>query len=151
MIPPTPWLNSVAPIRSGATACTLRAKKRRSSNADPAMRVFLGSLPALRYRTRARAPGGPAGAQGEGGPCPPSPRHYRVRGVSLAPGERPARGCRPIARLRKCENLWRIGNTSETFQPHRGENAPTPRFGHTVLGDDKGQKKLPCLFGFGSA
>jgi hypothetical protein len=38
--------------------------------------------------------------------------------------------------------MWRFGNTSETFQPHRVENGSTPRFGHTILGSDDSQKLL---------
>src|SRR5476651_1238133 len=39
--------------------------------------------------------------------------------------------------VKKVQNLWRLGNTSETFQPHRLRSVSAPRFGHTLLGDDK--------------
>jgi hypothetical protein len=41
--------------------------------------------------------------------------------------------------------MWRFGNTSETFQPHRVESGTTPRFGHTILGSNDSQKLLRFL------
>src|SRR5262245_15632532 len=67
MTPPTPLNSSVAPMRSGATACTLRAKKlrrsslgieaSRSETAQPAWRkIMLGRQTCCR---RPRASGDP--------------------------------------------------------------------------------------------
>src|SRR5258708_32286412 len=144
MSPPTPRHSNVAPIRLGATVCTLRAKKRRSNDPGLLMRAFFdgrpGGIGIGPEHTHWQGPG-----RGRNGAVRPRPSS----GGGGAGGPNRTRIGRGSCRFRtgnwliSPEHLWRIGNTSETFQPHRGRSEPTPRFGHTLLGDDRGQKKLP--------
>src|SRR5437660_450684 len=58
MTPPTPLNKSVAPMRSGATACTLRAKKlRRSSLGIAASRPEAAWRPSIKVMLRAELTG----------------------------------------------------------------------------------------------